>query len=327
MTSWVYIFSKFTPEALLIEAFFILLLCAAYAVFWVLKKRRFGALDDTIPSGVAKDYLGHLIGEAQSLRTQLFGLLSGQGADSMGAGFFMPSGGAGAGDPEAARKLMLLEAKMAEQSAAMNAIIAEKEGIERSLAEAKAQAQGSAAFVSGSTDTSMIAELEKKIKMLEGKLAEYSVIEDDLANLKRLQQENAQLRGALAGNGGSIPPPNISAAQAPAPPPPAPILQPVPEPEPVAAAPAAPAPELEAVSTPTASPGPDLFSNDSNLFDTLVNEVEKSLETNPVAAPPPPVEVAPTPAAAAPPSPKEQKEQSDEDLVAEFEKMLSGLGG
>ncbi|MEK7692360.1 MAG: hypothetical protein AAB425_15200, partial [Bdellovibrionota bacterium] len=51
------------------------------------------------------------------------------------------------------------------------------------------------------------AALMDKIKSLEDRLAEYSVIEDDLANLKRLQQENTQLRGELdalkAGGGGA----------------------------------------------------------------------------------------------------------------------------
>src|SRR5258708_38333401 len=82
MTSWVYLFSKFTPEALLFEALFICLLFASYTGFWILRKRRLGSSDTLVPASVVRVYLNEMIGDAESLRAQLFGLLSGTGIEA-----------------------------------------------------------------------------------------------------------------------------------------------------------------------------------------------------------------------------------------------------
>src|SRR3989338_2207512 len=74
--SWVYLFSQFTHEALLIEALGISLILTAYSAFWILKKRRFGTMKETVPSSMIREYLGDLIVDAEELRNQLFGLLS-----------------------------------------------------------------------------------------------------------------------------------------------------------------------------------------------------------------------------------------------------------
>src|SRR4051812_37142033 len=83
MSAWIYLFSKFSSEALLLEALFISLLIAGYAAFWILRKRRLGAIRAAdVPAPLVKAYLSELIGDAQVLRTQLFGLLGGNGAVS-----------------------------------------------------------------------------------------------------------------------------------------------------------------------------------------------------------------------------------------------------
>src|SRR5436309_104433 len=83
MSAWIYLFSKFTSEALLLETLFISLLVAGYAAFWILRKRRFGAIRAAdVPAPLVKAYLSELIGDAKVLRTQLFGLLGGDGAVS-----------------------------------------------------------------------------------------------------------------------------------------------------------------------------------------------------------------------------------------------------
>src|SRR5689334_2552322 len=74
--SWLYLFSEFTPEALLFEALIIFLLCAIYAAFWILRKRRFGVVETQLPAGPVKEYLNELIFNAEQLRAQLFGLLA-----------------------------------------------------------------------------------------------------------------------------------------------------------------------------------------------------------------------------------------------------------
>jgi hypothetical protein len=353
--SWVFIFSKFTPEALLFEAFAILCLTAAYLAFWVLRKRRMGSIEDEVPAGLVKVYLNQLIGEAEQLRAQLFGLLTGaspaagQTAALRGItpdllasiSAHLPAATPGAGSDH---KLQALEAKMNEQAKAMDAVVVEKKRIEKELADARAAGAKSG----GTVDDGMIAKLQEKIRVLEGKLAEYAVIEDDLANLKRLQQENAQLRSALS-KGGAAPQPAAGAA-------------PAATPAPVAAKAAAPVaavlaaePSLEpsvaaVASTPAAqaaaaSPEPAVASVPSGAtaapaeeagFEALVDEVEKSLHDEPAPGAGATVPPMASPAPSSPSSLESilsssaieagapNQEKTDADLVAEFEKMLKG---
>src|SRR6185437_13812316 len=76
---WVYLFSKFTSEALLFEALIIFTLIALYSAFWLLRKRKYGVVETQVPASVVKYYLNELIVDAEQLRAQLFGLLSGGG--------------------------------------------------------------------------------------------------------------------------------------------------------------------------------------------------------------------------------------------------------
>jgi hypothetical protein len=359
MSSWIYILSKFTPEALLFEALLICVLVSSYAAFWVLRKRRFGAVDNEVPASVVKVYLNELIGEAEDMRTQLFGLLSGGAprprlvhADTHAAGpSFVVSG-------DAAEKLSALEQKMAEQAAAMERIMSEKAKLEKELNDARANGAAAGNASAGGED---IQKLQEKCQSLEARLAEYSVIEDDLANLKRLQQENAQLKSQLGNSGAgataagpavpatpaassaaAAPTPTAAAAEEAAPAPakaePAPAAEAAPaapaDPEAaaavaaVAAASAADAPSstvmsqdaIQAMLDSSAAPAPAPAAGAaSNEFEGLVDEVEKSLQPNvPAAAAP-----APAAEAKAEKNPEKVPEKTDEDLIAEFEKMLN----
>lgn len=310
LESSVYVFSKFTSEALIFESLAICALCATYAAFWVLRKRRIGVIENAVPSGVVKGYLNELILDAEQLRAQLFGLLSAARSEAPATLTETQASAASATvsmDPELMKKVAQLEHKMSEQAKAMDGMLAEKARIEQELAAARAAGAGKGA-PSGADP--MVPKLQEKISQLEGRLAEYSVIEDDLANLKRLQQENAQLRSALAGQGGGASvPAAFTSAPAPA----------------AAKAPAAP------VEVPASAPAEALVAATPDAsFENLVDQVEESL------AP-----AAPAPAAAAPEAPSAPApaaalaastpdaggatlSKSDEDLVAEFEKMLNG---
>ncbi len=344
MASWVYVFSRFTPEALLIEAVVILTLVCGYTAFWVLRKRRYGSVGQEVPSTVVKTYLNELITEAELIRSQLFGLLAGSGvptgaAHGTGASptLAMLSGAAQAGasataisaavanDPELAKKFSTLELKVLEQARAMETLLTEKSKLEKELGDARLA--GAAAGGGGAGgDAAAMAKLTEKIRQLESRLAEYSIIEDDLANLKKLQQENAQLKAALSqqvgtGAAAAAAAPVVAAAAAVAAEP-APAAEPAAAAEPVlAAAPAAepaPAPALEADPAPAPAPAAepagalDAIATAEPNFEGLVNQVEQSLQ-------PALSEAAPAPAAPAPTA-----EKSDADLVAEFEKMLNG---
>lgn len=329
MSSWVYLFSKFTPEALLFEALIISLLIAGYSAYWVLHKRRMGALHNSpeIPSPLIKNYLNELIIEAEQMRAQLFGLLAGTGGfdpsmlKSMGA------------SPEVGKKMFELEAKMSEQSAAMQAAILEKTRLEKELETLKATgAEAASSAPAAPVNNTLIAELESKIKNLEGKLAEYSVIEDDLANLKRLQQENAQLRASLAGKGSATaaatPEPAVATPPAPAPtvassPTQAPTPA-TPKPEPTREPMASP---LDAATASLPESGRTDQASIDALFSGLDSSVSKSLAPEPIpepaAAAPTPAPKPTTPEPAAKPA-TAAADKTDADLVAEFEKMLNG---
>jgi hypothetical protein len=344
MESWVYIFSKFTPEALLFEGLIICVLCSGYAAFWVLKKRRLGVAQTAVPASVVKTYLTALINDAEQMRSQLFGLLKSAGvampsaminqaiqAEALAAAMEQASAaGTGAVDPNLVKKVALLEGQMAEQNKAMQSLLTEKQKIE---AELKA-ARGNAKAAPAPSGDAAVAELQKQMQLLQSKLDEYSVIEDDLANLKRLQQENAQLKAALGG----APVPAAAPAEAPAE-----TAQAESAEAPEAAPAEAPAATTEAAASAVEADilGTTAPANVEN-FEGIVDKVEQSLDTEtapaaeaaPVAeAPAPqaqPAAPAPTANTASAPAPEaaaggtpQPTEASDADLVAEFEKMLN----
>lgn len=120
---------------------------------------------------------------------------------------------------------------------------------------AKLQAQGAGAAGAGTAGEAALAkELQDKVGDLEARLAEYEIIEDDIADLSMYKEENARLKDEIetlkSGGAVSAPAPAApvpKAAPVP-PPPPAPPKEPVkatppPPPPPPAAPPAKPAEE------------------------------------------------------------------------------------
>ncbi len=212
MDSWIHLFSKFTSEALLFEGLFICVILVGYTAFWVLKKRRFGSLRQQVPSSVVQVYLGQLINEARLVRSQLFGLITEAGA--LPEGMTLQAASAAvpsvpdaamkeaatkiAQDPNLSGKLAELQKNLEEQIKNTEKVNEEKKAIEAELEKLK---NGAPSTSDGGDQSDQVAELQKKIKSLEDRLAEYSVIEDDLANLKRLQQENQELKSKLASGG------------------------------------------------------------------------------------------------------------------------------
>ncbi len=340
MNSWVYLFSKFTTEMLLLEAILILALVAGYAGFYTLRKRKLGAIDQTVPSGVVKGYLNDLIVDAQRIQAQLFGLLGPQAggalAPSPTAGIHTASLMATAGeggkspDPALLEQLRTFETKMNEQGKSLQQLLAEKQKLEaelKALREAPAPAAGKSGEPASAAPAGDVSDLQDKIQSLESRLAEYSIIEDDLANLKRLQQENAQLRAALEGKGGiaAIAPAIAAGAVAAASPTPAPAEA------------AAVETGLETLSAADDSAQPEAATSANAEFEGLVDQVEKSIEAGaseasepaPVVAEVPvaaeePAQAAPEQAAStAAPAAASLDNKTDADLVEEFEKMLN----
>jgi hypothetical protein len=308
LDAWIYVFSRFTPEALVFQSILILALLALYAAYWLLKRRRVGADVPEVPAHLVRGYLLTLIHEAEDIRSQLFGLLTHEDHDARrtsrnspsllkGAGpslltpEFPTPPGAGAvhappsgvqNDPELAQKLRDLERKLQDQHQAYEGVISERERLLKELQELRAQKSTPSAS-NGSGD----AGLKDRLAELEARLAEYAIIEDDLANLKRLQQENLQLKAQLGT---------------------APASSAVSTPAPVAAQPAAEVqtPVLAVAETKNSEEKPE------QKFESLVQEVEQSLPKDSPTLPP--LETT---------KDKSQNDKSDADLIAEFEKMLN----
>jgi hypothetical protein len=193
--------------------------------------------------------------------------------------------------------------------------------LEEDLAIAKAATKAAMDKPADKAAAAERAPLQERVKQLEAQLAEYAIIEDDLANLKRLQKENKTLKQQVAGAG--LKP----AAEGPT------------EPsftEPAKAAPAKAAPLKPAMPDPT-GPGGDEIATEAvnaahphdddhpNDFESLVDVVEKNLaekakgdKVNLNAAKPAP-EFTIDPGTAAEMKPDEK---SEEQLQADFEKML-----
>ncbi len=378
MDAWVYLFSKFTHEALLFEALALFLGLFGYAIFYLIRKRKYGVAGKDVPSNIVKVYLGQLVADAEEIRTQLFGLL-GKGESSArflaglqfqtdaGMTAAPPSTGTGATaagasvtttqlvqdlkpDPKLQEKLKELEKRLAEQSNALDSVLNEKMKLEEELANAKNDAPAlsteSGDADKGGAGPDRAGPLQERVKQLEAQLAEYAIIEDDLANLKRLQKENKTLKEQLAtaAEKGGAP----AAAAAPT----APDLAEKPAaPAPAAEAPAAAAPAAEAPNfdlpkeekkAAPAQPDPsesggeniatemvdNLHASDPahpNDFESLVDVVEKNLAdaaksdtVDPNAPNPEPdfqLESGPT-------AELISDEKSEEQLQADFEKML-----
>jgi hypothetical protein len=296
-----------------------------FAALWFYNRKRFHNLSHEIPANVIKTYLDSIIQNSTALKSNLFrggGLELGEGVPSVLQGAALPTGGVSVGaNPEelnqknaeiaslrsqlASKDTTIADlnnklkdaqsgmdgadqiAKLQDELTQKNNRIAELEAEVQSLKEQLANAPAGGG---GGADQAEFDAVKKERDELKERLMEYEIIEEDLANLKRLQQENEQLKKELAAGGGGAPAPAAEAAPASEPEP-----APAPEPEP------APAPEPEPAPAPEPEPAP-------------------APEPEPVAAAPEPE---PEPAPADEGGGEANEEQkSAEELLSEFEKML-----
>ena len=374
--SLVYWLSKFSQEAMLVEIFLIGCIGVGYFGYLLIKKRRYGAAKNNIPDNVVRAFLIELISSAEGFRRQLFGELGKGGTANMtpeaaaqmqaqmgvffsqnsslaqaaglsgiaatpeafaaaaAAAGIGPTGAAGTGGADVtALKTQLASAvqKTDELTKTIAQLNAEKANLEKA---------GAGSGAAGGDNGKQLADLNEKISKLESKLTEYEVIEDDLANLKKYQQENKQLKAQLEALQKGAPAPVAAPTEvvAAAPVAEAPIVE-APVAEAPAVAEAAPAVAAAEPSPIAAAEATVAETKATESFDTLVDKVEESLAPTPTGASvsDPVVEqqakttapVADAPAVldaavaggAAPLEPKQEK--TDADLLNEFERMLS----
>jgi len=301
------ILTKFTDETITIFGLLLLLTTILLVVYWLYNRKKFRELQHEIPASVVKNYLDSIIQNSNSLKSSLFrggGLDIGTGIPSVVPVGDLPASssiGIGSGAEEISQKnaeismlkqnlndrtkqITDLEKQLSEMASGKGADV---ESIRKELNEKQAKVRElEAALNEAKKSSGGDAQLQSQLNVvtnerneLRERLKEYEIIEEDLANLKRLQQENEQLKAELAAlkKGGP-------AAATPA-------AAPVPAPTP-APAPVEPEVDLEAEmaaaiadskksSPPPAAPAPEeevpQMDGEQKSAEELLSEFEKML--------------------------------------------------
>lgn len=327
-------FDKFSDDIFVIGSGLCVIIFTMWLWLWFSNRRKYHNLKHAIPADVVKSYLDSVIQNSTSLKSQLF---RGGGLDLGNVPSVMPLnnlfGGEGlaiSGAPSTAlmeelnqRKAQVasLEAQLAssqgahrELEAKLNQTLANLSSAEAKIKELEALLAQQKTSGGGGSDAALKSELtmvSKERDELRDRLKEFEIIADDLANLKRLQQENEQLKRSLAAQGGKIPQIETSA------PTPAPMSQ-------------ADVSDLfedlgQTASSSTASDNSALEEfltapTDTEYAQEPVEEEMLSLDSS--DAPAEEAHASEDSMIAASESDKPKSEKTPEDLLSEFEKML-----
>jgi len=326
------------------------------ATYWMLVRKKKRESAEWVPAALVRAYLDRVRAEEADIRFKLFGEAGYQAspaplttnAANLAANLTAPVAPTqvvvNSADPALAKEIEALRAQLtlADQRAmefdrAMNGLKAEKAALEQKLKEAQAAATAAPAGAAA-TSAAPPEAVQKELEDLRAKLQEYSVIEDDLANLKKFQKENETLRQKLDvyEKGGT---PTMSVIQGGAGETPAPeavvksVTEKIETPVTVVAggAPeAAPSPAVtEAAPVQAAAPQPAPEAN-TNVLEPVTPPVDAGAPAPAPASAPaaeaPAATAAPAaeaPQADAAPQPEKTAKQKEEELLSEFEKMLA----
>ncbi|MBC7714819.1 MAG: hypothetical protein H7177_15845 [Rhizobacter sp.] len=221
------ILTKFTDETITVFSLLLLVTMVGIIIYWFYNRKKFHQLSHEIPASVVKNYLDSIIQNSNSLKSSLFrggGLDIGNGIPSVVPVGDLPSSmniGMGTGGEESTQKnaeIAALNQRLTDRQrqisdlertiqdlSAGKGLGAETElmkkelsasqqrvrDLEAQLAEAMARAGGDAGL------QKELASITAERNEIRERLKEYAIIEEDLANLKRLQQENDQLKAEL----------------------------------------------------------------------------------------------------------------------------------
>lgn len=240
------VLTKFTDETITVFSMLLLFTMAAIVAYWFYNRKKFHQLTHEIPASVVKNYLDSIIQNSTALKSSLFrggGLDIGNGIPSVVPVGDLPSSmniSVGSASEEVNQKnaeiasltlklndrnkqITDLEKRLQDLAAGAGKGGAETDMLKKEISTL--QAQLSEARASSGGDPNLARDLQavtSERNDLRERLKEYEIIEEDLANLKRLQQENDQLKAELAALKRGAP------AAAPVTPPPAPKAEPAP---------------------------------------------------------------------------------------------------
>ena len=214
---------KFGPELLVIQFGFLVILSTLFLWLWFSNRRKYHNLKHAIPANVVKNYLDSIIQNSTSLKSSLF---RGGGLDTDSVPSVMPltnlMGGESLGVSGAPSTALLEEINQKKALiATLEAQVSTLQGSQRELEKKLGLSEGDLSSArqkikeleallaqskeGGNPDSALQSELSmvtKERDEIRDRLKEFEIISDDLANLKRLQQENEQLKRSLAAQGG-----------------------------------------------------------------------------------------------------------------------------
>lgn len=214
---------KFGPELLVIQFGFLVILSTLFLWLWFSNRRKYHNLKHAIPANVVKSYLDSIIQNSTALKSSLF---RGGGLEVNGVPSVMPltnlMGGESMGVSGAPSTALLeelnqkkaliasLEAQLATANNSNRELEAKVTSLQTNLTAAEKKIKELEALLAqnkgGGGDEALKSELNmvtRERDEIRDRLKEFEIISDDLANLKRLQQENEQLKRSLAAQGGA----------------------------------------------------------------------------------------------------------------------------
>lgn len=235
------IVTQFNDETFLVSSLIGLFVLCCLIAIWLYNRRKFHNLKHQIPADVVKNYLDSIIQNSTALKSSLFrggGLDVADGIPSVFPVGNMQGGNVSTGGASAEeinqknaeisslrtqlsdkdRIIQDLEKRLAEGGGAsaddlakINTLTSENTSLKEELEAAKASGGGDGA------SSEELQAVSKERDDLKERLMEYEIIEEDLANLKRLQQENEQLKKSLEAMKSGAEAPAAEPAPAPAP--------------------------------------------------------------------------------------------------------------
>ena len=212
-----------TEESIVILLSLLSILFIFLVIYWQYNRRRFQKLSHQIPAGVIRDYLDSVIQNSSALKSSLF-LGENSGSDKASVVSMERLSESNVGE-DSFEELSRKNAEIAELRNGISIkdkIIAELEGklangnskknvaskreskalqieVERLKKELQQQNSGN------SLSKDELNKLVQERDSLRDSLKEYEIIEDDLANLKLLQEENRRYRKMIEEMGGTPP--------------------------------------------------------------------------------------------------------------------------
>lgn len=220
------VLTKFTDETITIFSLLLFMTMLGIIIYWFYNRKKFHQLSHEIPASIVKNYLDSIIQNSNSLKSSLFrggGLDIGNGIPSV-----MPIGNL----PSATNISMgSVGEEVSQKNAEISSLTQKLNDRQKQIVDLEKTIQDLSSGKGGNTELPLLKKelsaAQEKIKDLEMRLSkgasggeelrlkkelesitlerdeirerlkEYAIIEEDLANLKRLQQENDQLKAEL----------------------------------------------------------------------------------------------------------------------------------